>query len=86
MEKEVLWMARDRDGSLYVYRMRLEKTFNAWYIKDRRAIRTSVPDFYQLPAWLCPEVSWDEDEPRLVNDINVTFIRGRHEDKVQAGD
>lgn len=83
MEKGVLWMARDRDGSLFLYRRKPRKDDGSvWYVESGAGSDAPGCEWYELPPWLCPEVSWDEDEPRLVDGITVTFIGGARKEVV----
>lgn len=65
----VLWAARDRDGSLYLYSRRPKRGDTCWYVRS-----TDSDDWYRMPEWIMPGVRWEDGAPRLVSDIEVSYI------------
>lgn len=54
-----MWIARDKNGSLYIYEEAPHKTatFNACWVKRRGYMN-------KIPSNLFPEVKWEDKEPR----------------------
>lgn len=55
-----LWVARDKDNSLYVFTLKPNKYEIFW--------RNGVYDepFMRIPSELFPNVKWEDDEPTLI--------------------
>lgn len=53
-----MWIARDKDGELYLYLKKPSKGEEFWLIS--RGTITVI----QLPSGLFPEVKWSDEEPR----------------------
>lgn len=54
-----LWIARDKDGDLYLYTRKPEKVEEYWTVEWPHA-------YYQFNTDLFPEVKWEDDEPTEV--------------------
>lgn len=50
-----MWIARDEDGSLWLYEKKPYKGKHIWY--------NDSPD-YHINGRLFPEVKWEDEEPR----------------------
>ena len=55
-EEQTMWIARDRDGLLYIYENRPKKTLSGWVVKCGWVSN--------LPSYALPEVLWEDKEPR----------------------
>lgn len=55
-----MYVARDKDGFLYVYMIKPTKGDKRWVLdlSERQA------DIYPIPRILFPEVKWEDEEPR----------------------
>lgn len=52
-----MWLARDRDGLLYIYENKPKKgLFSGWVVK--------CGWFSNLPSYVLPEIKWEDEEPR----------------------
>lgn len=51
-----MWVARDKDNRLYMYRGKPVKSRNQW-------LNTCAEMFTILPTTLLPKVTWEDDEP-----------------------
>ena len=61
---EEMWLARDKDGSLFLYIGCIpikNRSDNVWIAKKLR-----ITDAMQLDKDLFPEVQWSDDEPTKV--------------------
>lgn len=56
MEKMHAWVARDYDGSLYMYSDKPQKMKDNWYAKN--------VGYMKLENSLFPEVQWSDEEPK----------------------
>ena len=66
MEALKAWVARDDDGSLYMYTAKPKKKSNFWHAPK--------VGYVKLDDSLFPEVKWSDDEPtkvKLLIDIAV---------------
>ena len=66
---EEMWVARDENGKIYLYRKRPNKDHAQWYSNDLPRI-----SFLRLADECFPEVKWSDDEPtkvKLLIDIAV---------------
>lgn len=61
IDKEYQWMARDRDGNLYVYEGKPKKEESSWY-SDGCSL------FFQFNH-LFSAIKWKDEEPTLISDI-----------------
>ena len=53
-----MWIARDKDGTLWLYENKPDrKNTLAWIAPDTGFVVI-------LPENLCPEVKWEDEEPR----------------------
>ena len=57
MKDNELWAARDKSGTLYLYRNKPTKDVFEWY---------SLGFSLVLPSALFPEVQWSDEEPTKV--------------------
>lgn len=53
-----MWIARDKDGELYLFSEKPSKREELWGMSRRTII------VIQLPSELFPEVKWEDEEPR----------------------
>ena len=53
-----MWIARDKDGELYLFSEKPSKREEFWLMSTRTTI------VIQLPSYLFPEVRWEDEEPR----------------------
>lgn len=51
-----MWIARDKDGDLYIFTLRPSKRERFWI--------NPKSEFIELPSCLFPEVKWEDKEPR----------------------
>lgn len=51
-----MWIARDRDGLLYIYENKPKKGLSSWAVK--------CGWFSNLPSYVLPEIKWKDEEPR----------------------
>ena len=51
-----MWIARDKDGELYLFSEKPSKREEFWLMNRGTVI--------QLPSELFPEVKWEDEEPR----------------------
>lgn len=51
-----MWIARDKDGELYLFSEKPSKREEFWLMSRGTVI--------QLPSELFPEVKWEDEEPR----------------------
>lgn len=61
-----MWLARDKDGELYLFSEKPSKREEFWLMS--RGTITVI----QLPSELFPEVKWEDEEPKeivLKNDV-----------------
>lgn len=61
IDTEYKWIARDRDGNLYVYEGKPKKEESSWY-SDGCSL------FFQFNH-LFPAIKWDDEEPTRIRDI-----------------
>lgn len=56
-----MWIARDKDGLLCIYRHKPSKGMEVWIEnpEDKR-----LDDMYIIPEDYFPEVKWEDEEPR----------------------
>lgn len=52
------WIARDYDGSLYIYTEKPQKLLETWYMRGLGLMKIS--------DLLFPEVKWSDEEPTKV--------------------
>lgn len=55
------WAVRERDGLLYLYPVKPEKSTVAWFASGIISL-----GFLRLPDLLLPEVKWSDEEPTKV--------------------
>lgn len=53
----VMWVARDKDGTLYLYNEKPYKRGHCWHCDDL--------DYFAIEE-LLPEVNWEDEEPTEV--------------------
>ena len=58
MEKIEAWVARDKDGKLFLYRLKPLKDLTVWYSPGFSLALGRTP---------FPEVKWSDDEPTKVS-------------------
>ena len=56
-----MWIARDSDGTLCIYRHKPSKGKKVW-IEDPQD--RGLDDMYIIPENYFPEVKWEDEEPR----------------------
>lgn len=61
MEKIEAWVARDKDGKLYLYLREPQKVTGQWTLPDISF------DFIRLGRESFPEIQWSDDEPTRVS-------------------
>ena len=61
IDKNFEWMARNRDGKLYVYKVKPKKEKISWYAHGYA--------YLQFFDHLFLAVKWEDDEPTLISDI-----------------
>ena len=49
-----MWIARDRDGSLWLHTNKPNKNMTQWAEGD---------DYFEISSELFPEVKWEDEEP-----------------------
>lgn len=55
--KKICWLARDKDGSIWVWKVKPFKGKDIWYNN------ISKDAFKLLDETLYPEIKWEDDEP-----------------------
>ena len=55
------WVARDKDGKLFLYLRKPEKKVGLWVMPDLGI------DYIKLSSKLFPEVQWSDEEPTRVS-------------------
>lgn len=53
-----MWVARDKDGDLYIYEEKPYKNAHVW--------NCNKLDYVQIGEELLPEVKWEDEEPTEV--------------------
>ena len=64
-----MWLARDKDGELYLFLEKPSKREEFWLMSRGTGTITVI----QLPSELFPEVKWEDEEPKeivLKNDVD----------------
>ena len=61
MNELLVWAVRERDGHLYIYPVKPEKSIVAWFASGIISL-----GFMRLPDLLLPEVKWSDEEPTKV--------------------
>ena len=56
-----MYVARDRDGDLYLYKKQPVKYSESWQLSS-----DNPHDFYKIDSSLLPEVKWEDEEPTEV--------------------
>lgn len=56
-----MWIARDRDGMLFIYRHKPSKDTVVWVENPQDK---GFDDMYTIPEDYFPEVKWEDEEPR----------------------
>lgn len=56
-----MYIARDKDGDLYLYKKQPVKYSESWQLCS-----DNPHDFYKLDSSLFPEVKWEDEEPTEV--------------------
>ena len=56
-----MYVARDKDGDLYLYKKQPVKYSESWQLCSDNPY-----DFYKLDSSLFPEVKWEDEEPTEV--------------------
>lgn len=56
--KVIMWIARDEDGSLFMYQNKPRKDEYHWYSTDY--------DLFSIDDTLFPEIEWEDPEPTEV--------------------
>lgn len=56
-----MYVARDRDGDLYLYKKQPVKYSESWQLSS-----DNPHDFYKIDSSLFPEVKWEDEEPTEV--------------------
>ena len=59
--RKKLWVARDENGNLWLYRKVPRRYFNAWGMK-----RHMTEGIIQLPTSWLPNVKWSDSKPTLL--------------------
>ena len=59
--KTNMYVARDKDGDLYLYKKQPVKYSESWQLCS-----DNPHDFYKLDSSLFPEVKWEDEEPTKV--------------------
>lgn len=61
-----MWIARDSNGSLYIYTDKPKKLLEGgyWYPSKGRYWFSFKGDCYSILSDLWPEISWEDEEPR----------------------
>ena len=62
------WVARDKDGMLYLYLAKPRKSQSKWLPNIRF-------DFVELSRESFPEVKWEDEEP---TEVRITLKRNQH--------
>lgn len=58
MKELKAWVARDEDGSLYMYTAKPEKISDNWYAEK--------VGYVKIDDSLFPEVKWEDEEPKYI--------------------
>lgn len=61
IKKINMYIARDKDGDLYLYKKQPMKYSESWQLCS-----DNPHDFYKLDSSLFPEVKWEDEEPTEV--------------------
>lgn len=64
-----MYVARDRDGDLYLYKKKPVKYSGSWQLCS-----DNPHDFYKIDASLFPEVSWEDEEPTEVELVKTQKV------------
>lgn len=54
----MLWIARDRNGELWMFKERPDRMTNVWGVEFAEDI------IIRLPKQIFPEVKWEDEEPK----------------------
>ena len=68
------WVARDYDGSLYMYTAKPKKMRDNWY--------AAVVGYMKLDDSLFPEVQWSDEEPK---EIRLSIRDNMEKSKIKSG-
>lgn len=72
-----MYVARDEDGSLYLYGFKPERQYNTWYDWDDG----SHFNIIELDRELFPKLKWEDDpiEVKLITTSDMQFIAIQNE-------
>ena len=70
------WVARDKDGILYLYTWKPRKSQSKWIPN----IRFDLIEFIELSRESFPEVKWEDEEP---TEVSIT-IKRNEESKIKS--
>ena len=68
------WVARDKDGMLYLYAAKPRKYQSKW-LPNIRA------DFFEIDRELFPEVKWEDEEP---TEIEISIRNNMEKSKIKT--
>ena len=63
MKEIEAWLARDYNGSIYIYTEKPQKLLETWFVRGSGFMKL---DDMKLDDSLFPEVQWSDDEPTKV--------------------
>ena len=63
MKEIEAWLARDYNGSIYIYTEKPQKLLETWFVRGLCFMKL---DDMKLDDSLFPEVQWSDDEPTKV--------------------
>ena len=52
-----MWIARDKDGSLWIFNKKPEKSYTSWAVMEDEYLCSRINEE------MFPEVTWDDSEP-----------------------
>ena len=67
------WVARDKDGMLYLYTAKPQKMSDSWY--------ADKVGYVKLDDRLFPEVQWSDEEPK---EIRLSIIDNMEKSKIKS--
>ena len=73
MKEIEAWVARDKDGSLYMYTAKPQKMSDSWYA-DKFG-------YVKLDDSLFPEVQWSDEEPK---EIKLSISNNMEQSKLKS--
>jgi len=68
-----MYLARDKDGRLFVYKHEPEKSETVWNLLEDESCADC--GYFELEPKMCQEVKWKDKKPWLISDFEFDRVK-----------